>query len=214
MKQSVQLIFDELLSRYPNLTVCKDEIQSAYSIMEDCYKGGGKVMICGNGGSSSDSGHIVGELMKGFLLRRPVCKKTKAALTALYGEEGTFLADNLQGALSAIDLTAQSAIQTAFANDVEPDMVFAQQVFGYACPGDVVIGLSTSGNSENVVNAAKIAKFKGAKVISMTGIGGGKLRALSDAAINVPEKETFKIQELHLPIYHALCAMVEAHFFG
>ena len=214
MKTSVKSIYDTLLTRYPVLSVCADEILHAYSILETCYTSGSKVLICGNGGSASDSDHIVGELMKGFMLRRPINDKTRAALCDMYGEEGNFLADNLQGALSAINLTAQSAIQTAFANDVEPDMVFAQQVYGYALPGDVVIGLSTSGNSANVVNAAKIAKLKGAAVISMTGEGGGKLKGLSDAAINVPETETYKIQELHLPIYHTLCAMIEAHFFG
>jgi len=214
MKPSVQAIFDELMTRYPILKSCSDEILTAYTLIESCYTSGGKVMICGNGGSAADSDHIVGELMKGFLLRRPVDTEIRNELTELFGEDGIYLADNLQGALPAINLTAQSAIQTAFANDVAPDMVFAQQVYGYAALGDVLIGLSTSGNSANVVNAAKIAKLKGAFVIAMTGAGGGKLRTLSDAVIAVPETETFKIQELHLPIYHALCAMIEAHFFG
>ena len=214
MKPNVQVIFDELFTRYPALLTCKDEIAEAYDILKTCYTNHGKVLICGNGGSASDSDHIVGELMKGFLLRRPVADAEKNELCAKYGDIGIYLASNLQGALPAINLTAQSAIQTAFANDVAPDMVFAQQVYGYANAGDVVIGLSTSGNSANVVNAAMIAKHKNASVISMTGIGGGKLNTLSDVCIKVPEKETFKIQELHLPVYHALCAMIETHFFG
>ena len=214
MKSNVQVIFDELFTRYPALLTCKDEIAEAYDILKACYTNHGKVLICGNGGSASDSDHIVGELMKGFLLRRPVADAEKNELCAKYGDIGTYLASNLQGALPAINLTAQSAIQTAFANDVAPDMVFAQQVYGYANASDVVIGLSTSGNSANVVNAAMIAKHKNAYVISMTGISGGKLNALSDVCIKVPEKETYKIQELHLPVYHALCAMIETHFFG
>ena len=205
---------EKIINENPALAPCKAVMEQITAAIVSMHEKGGKLLLCGNGGSASDSDHIVGELMRGFLLRRPIEAATRNALIEQFGGEGSVLADNLQGSLPAINLTAQSAIQTAFANDVEPDMVFAQQVFGYAESKDVLIGLSTSGNSKNVVNAAKIAKLKGASVISMTGIGGGKLRALSEAAICVPECETYKIQELHLPVYHALCAMIEAHFFG
>ena len=214
MKQTVQELFDMLFIRYPQLKCCHDDIYNAYQLLKTCYQNGGKVLVCGNGGSASDSDHIVGELMKGFLLRRPDQWDTEKKLAELFGEDSVFLAQNLQGALPAINLAAQSAIQTAYANDVSPEMVFAQQVFGYAVDGDVLIGISTSGNSKNVFHAARIAKLKGASVITLTGAGGGKLHALSDAAICVPETETFKVQELHLPVYHTICAMIEEEFFG
>ena len=203
----------ELFERYPCLCACEKDIDAARELICETYRRGGTVYVCGNGGSCSDSDHIVGELMKGFLLRR----KLQAADTAKFAEmfeDGAEFAANLQGALPAVSLTAQTAILSAFANDVEPDMVYAQLVYGYARENDLVIGLSTSGNSKNVVNAIKAAKFRGAKTLSMTGMKESKLSAMSDVTIRVPETETFKIQELHLPVYHYLCAAVEEEFFG
>lgn len=203
----------ELFERYPCLCACEKDIDAARELICETYRRGGTVYVCGNGGSCSDSDHIVGELMKGFLLRR----KLQAADTAKFAEmfeDGAEFAANLQGALPAVSLTAQTAILSAFANDVEPDMVYAQLVYGYARENDLVIGLSTSGNSKNVVNAIKAAKFRGAKTLSMTGMKESKLSAMSDVTIRVPETETFKIQELHLPVYHYLCAAVEEEFFA
>ena len=203
----------ELFERYPCLCACEKDIDAARELICETYRRGGTVYVCGNGGSCSDSDHIVGELMKGFLLRR----KLQAADTAKFAEmfeDGAEFAANLQGALPAVSLTAQTAILSAFANDVEPDMVYAQLVYGYARENDLVIGLSTSGNSKNVVNAVKAAKFRGAKTLSMTGMKESKLSAMSDVTVRVPETETFKIQELHLPVYHYLCAAVEEEFFG
>ena len=203
----------ELFERYPCLCACEKDIDAARELICETYKRGGTVYVCGNGGSCSDSDHIVGELMKGFLLRR----KLQAADTAKFAEmfeDGAEFAANLQGALPAVSLPAQTAILSAFANDVEPDMVYAQLVYGYARENDLVIGLSTSGNSKNVVNAIKAAKFRGAKTLSMTGMKESKLSAMSDVTVRVPETETFKIQELHLPVYHYLCAAVEEEFFA
>jgi D-sedoheptulose 7-phosphate isomerase len=172
------------------------------------------VLICGNGGSAADSEHIVGELMKGFKLKRPIPQTARAALARLFPEKGADLADHLQGALPAISLTGHPALSSAFANDVRADMVYAQQVYGYGRPGDMLIALSTSGNSTNILNAAKIAKAFGMAVLGMTGQGGGKLSELSDVCIRVPAEETYRVQELKLPVYHALCAMLEEEFFG
>lgn len=213
MKDHVKKILDELLARFDCLRGCEKEIVTAYQLMEECYTHGGKVLICGNGGSQADADHIVGELMKGFLLKRPVSQEYATQLGRDF-EDGAYLAANLQGALPAISLGNHNALLTAFSNDVAPDMGFAQQVFGYGKKGDVLIGLTTSGNSGNVVNAAKIAKSLGVSVVSITGAGGGKIAALSDSAIQLPATETYLVQELTLPVYHALCAMIEAHFFA
>lgn len=194
----------ELLERYPALEVCEDSIRLATELMINTYKNGGKVLVCGNGGSAADSEHIVGELMKGFLLPRKVEDER-------IPEE---LRNNLQGALPAISLPIQCGILSAFVNDVEPDMMYAQLVYGYAREGDLVIGISTSGNSKNVVNAVRVANAVGAKTLSLTGEGGGILGEISHVTVKVPETETFKIQEYHLPVYHYLCAAVEDKFFG
>ena len=194
----------ELLERYPGLEVCKDSIMQAAELMIDTYNKGGKILVCGNGGSAADSEHIVGELMKGFLSCRPVTDERIPIE----------LRKNLQGALPAISLPSQCSILSAFVNDVEPDMMYAQLVYGYAKKEDLVIGISTSGNSKNVVNAVKVANSVGAKTLCLTGEGGGILGEISDVTIKVPEKETYKIQEYHLPVYHYLCAYVEKHFFG
>ena len=197
----------------PALESSKQAMEHAFNIIKICYKSGGKVLICGNGGSASDSEHIVGELMKGFTLRRPLNSEKRELLASLYPEDGGYLADNLQGALPAISLVSQIALSSAFINDVAPDMVFAQQVYGYAQKGDVIIGLSTSGNSRNIVNAVKVGKALGAKCIAMTGECDSLLSGLCDAVLRSPAKETYRVQEYHLMMYHALCAMIETEFF-
>lgn len=195
---------ENLLKRYPALVSVSDKISQATELIIDVYENGGKVLVCGNGGSAADSEHIVGELMKGFMLKREVKDKR------IPGE----IRSKLQGALPAISLPSQSAILSAFINDVDPDMVYAQLVYGYATEKDLVIGISTSGNSKNVVNAIEVARALGAKTISLTGENGGKLLGISDVTISVPECETYKVQEYHLPVYHYICASVEKHFFG
>ena len=192
-------MIQELVKRYPVLDAVKDQIEEAYKILETCYENGGKLLIAGNGGSAADSDHIVGELMKGFVKRRPVSAE---------------LAKKLQGGLPAIALTNHAALSSAFANDVDGMLSYAQQVNGYGKAGDVFLGISTSGNAENVMYAAVTAKAKGMKVIGLTGKTGGKLAKIADVAIIVPEQETYKIQELHLPIYHALCLMLEDRFYA
>lgn len=199
-------IFEELYGRYPRLRGCEGEIEKALNLLLTCYKGGGKVLTCGNGGSAADAEHIVGELLKKFRRHRDVSPEIAAKLPPELGAR-------LEGALPAVSLVSMSGILTAFANDVAWETAFAQQVYGLGNPGDVLIALSTSGNSANCVNAALVAKAKGMKVVSMTGAGGGKLGDLADAAIRVPETETYKIQELHLPVYHALCAAIEEILF-
>ena len=205
---------DRLIDRYPKLIVCKEDIWRAYQILEAAYASGRKLLVSGNGGSASDSEHIVGELMKEFKLKRKVYGRQAAAMMGIDAELGQTLADNLQGALPAISLTGHSALQTAFMNDAEPELVFAQQVNGYGKPGDVYLGISTSGNSKNVLYAAVTAKSRGLKVIGLTGSKENKLMKYADVCIRVPETETYKIQELHLPVYHCLCLMLEERFFG
>lgn len=193
----------ELYERYPSLVSCKDDIEKALQLIIDTYKNGGKVLICGNGGSCADSDHIVGELMKGFLLMRPVTDPR-------IPED---LRPNLQGSLPAISLPSQSAVLSAFINDVEPSMLYAQLVYGYARENDLVIGLSTSGNSKNIVNAIRVANAVGAKTLALTGEKESKLSEIATVTIKAPSCETYKIQEYHLPIYHYLCAETEAAFF-
>lgn len=203
-----------LIERYPKLEVCKEDIRKAYELLETAYQKGRKLLVCGNGGSASDSEHIVGELMKEFKLKRKVYSDHAAALKAIDPELGQVLADNLQGALPAISLTGHSSLQTAYMNDAVPELVFAQQVNGYGKEGDVLLGISTSGNSKNVLYAAVNAKAKGLKVIGLTGSKENKLMKFADVCIRVPETETYKIQEYHLPVYHCLCLMLEEKFFG
>ena len=193
----------DLLTRYPQLNICKNDIENALSLMIDTYKKGGKILVCGNGGSSADADHIVGELMKGFL-------KTRKVTDERIPQE---LREKLQGALPAISLSAHTSLMTATINDNDADMVFAQQVYGYAKDNDLLIGISTSGNSKNVVNAVKVAKSLGIKTIALTGETGGELKQFADVTICAPSTETYKIQEYHLPIYHYLCAKVEEEFF-
>ena len=203
----------ELFSRYPALSSCAEEIETAKDRLIDCYARGGKVLLCGNGGSAADCDHIVGELMKGFLKKRPLSQETKAAMQANCPTLTEELLSKLQGGLPAVSLPAMAALNAAFCNDVDPELIYAQSVLALGKPGDILIGLSTSGNARNVCAAAQVAKGAGLTVIGMTGETGGKLKSLTDTCICVPETETYKIQELHLPVYHYLCAAVEHHFF-
>lgn len=203
-----------LIDRYPKLIVCREDIWKAYLLLEEAYSSGRKLLVSGNGGSASDSEHIVGELMKEFKLKRRVFSDQAAALKEIDPELGQTLAERLQGALPAISLTGHSSLTTAFMNDAMPELVFAQQVNGYGKAGDVYLGISTSGNSKNVLYAAVNAKAKGLKVIGLTGARENRLMKYADVCIRVPETETYKIQELHLPVYHCLCLMLEERFFG
>lgn len=202
----------ELLTRYPSLNQCEKDINLATKTLISCYEGGGKLLLCGNGGSSSDCDHIVGELMKGFMKKRPLTDKQKSKMKKSFDISDDVLG-KLQGGLPAISLPSFSALNTAFCNDVDPELIYAQAVLGLAKKGDVLIALSTSGNSKNVVRAVEVAKALGVTVISMTGESGGKLKPISNVCICVPETETYKVQELHLPVYHYICAEIENHFF-
>ena len=203
----------ELTERYPVLKQVEGDIRALYETVRDSYENGGKLLIAGNGGSCADSEHIVGELMKGFVKKRSVPEEMAESLKAVDPERGEKLACSLQQGLAAIALTGHTALSTAFLNDVDGEVIYAQQVYGYGKSGDVLLGITTSGNSENIMYAAVAAKAKGMKVVGLTGRDGGKLKGICDAAVVVPETETFKIQELHLPVYHALCLMLEEHFF-
>lgn len=205
---------EALVGRYPSLECCKSKILEAYELLKACYENGGKLLVAGNGGSAADAEHIVGELMKGFKLPRRVPEDMRKELQAVSPEEGARLADKLQGALPAIALDGHIALSTAYLNDVDGELVYAQQVYGYGRKGDVLLAISTSGNSENVVLAAITAQAKGMKVMGLMGGGGGRLKRVADVAIEVPSKETYEVQELHLPVYHCLCLMLEECFFG
>ena len=205
---------DLLILRYPQLIVAKDCIVEAYRILEEAYTHEGKLLVAGNGGSAADAEHIVGELMKGFVNPRKLEAEYSDALITVNKELGRVLSENLQGALPAIALDGHLALTTAYLNDCEPLLCFAQQVNGYGRKSDVFLGISTSGNSRNILYAATVAKAKGMKVIGLTGEKDSKLSEISDTCIQVPETETYKIQELHLPVYHCLCLMLEDTFFG
>ena len=205
---------DLLVERYPSLDSAKNDIVAAYLLLEESYENGGKLLVAGNGGSAADAEHIVGELMKGFKLPRKPEIDFAEKLVAENQELGAVLAENLQGALPAIALDGHPALSTAYMNDCEPLLCFAQQVNGYGKSGDVFLGISTSGNSKNVLFAATTAHAKGMKVIGLTGAKDSKLKDMSDVCIKAPQTETYMIQELHLPIYHCLCLMLEDHFFG
>lgn len=206
-------IFEELVDKYPSLSACIDSVRSAGEVLLKVFHGGGKLLVCGNGGSGADSEHIVGELMKEFYIRRPLKEAEQAALKKV-DPAGEKLAKCLQGALPAITLTSNIALSTAYANDAEPELVFAQQVWGYGNPGDVLLAISTSGSSKNVYNAMVAAKAKGMWVIGLTGARQGTMEKLCDVCIRAPSTVTYEIQEYHLPIYHALCRYVEAEIFG
>ena len=203
-----------LVSRYPVLMGVKQDIYNAYLLLKDSYEAGGKLLIAGNGGSAADAEHIVGELMKSFKLPRKIHTELAEKLLAVDEKMGEVLAANLQGALPAIALDGHYSLSTAYSNDCNPMLCFAQQVNGYGKAEDVFLGISTSGNSENVLYAATVAKAKGMKVIGMTGSKESKLSAIADVCIRVPEAETYMVQELHLPVYHCLCLMLEEYFYG
>ena len=203
-----------LLEKYPDLQPAGGEVTDAFALLHGCFKSGGKALFCGNGGSAADSEHIVGELMKGYLRARPVPQETRRRLEETFADQGRYLADHLQGALPAISLVSQTALITAYANDVAPDMIFAQQVYGYGAEGDVLVGISTSGNSRNVLHALRVARAMGLRTLGFSGENGGELAALCDVAVRVPWQATADVQERHLAIYHALCGMLEDAFFG
>ena len=209
LKEHVEL----LIARYPMLEGCEDSIIRAYFLLEESYSKGNKLLVAGNGGSAADSEHIVGELMKGFKLPRKLDAEISQKLIDESEELGKTLVENLQGALPAIALDGHPALSTAYMNDCEPLLCFAQQVNGYGVEGDVFLGISTSGNSKNILYAAVTAHAKGMKVIGLTGAKNSKLETLSDVCIKAPQTETYMIQELHLPIYHCLCLMLEDRFF-
>lgn len=213
MKPSTEKILKELTERYPALAAVEADVREAYTVLHDCFAKGCRVYLCGNGGSAADCEHMAGELLKCFKLPRPLENDFKAALRA-FGEDGSVLADNLERGLPVVSLCGHVAFSTAFQNDNTPALVFAQQVNAYGREGDVLVLFSTSGNSQNCVYAAICAKALGIKTVTLTGGTGGKLKALSDVAVVVPARETYQVQEYHLPVYHALCAMLEEEFFG
>ena len=212
MKDTTKQILEELVIRYPQLSVAKNDILNAYIVLENAYKNGNKLLICGNGGSAADSEHMVGELMKKFKKERPINQTVYNELSK-YGDEGKKLQESLDGCLRATSLTSHISLSTAFANDKEPTAAFAQQLYGLGDAGDVLLSISTSGNSENCVLATTLARAMNIKTISLTGKMDSKLSKISDVTIKAPETETYKVQELHLPIYHVLCAMLEEEFF-
>ena len=214
MKTEIYKHIEVLVNRYPVLNSVKDEIVEAYFLLVESYKNEGKLLIAGNGGSAADAEHIVGELMKGFKLPRKLNENFTDKLISENEELGTVLAESLQGALPAIALDGHPALSTAYMNDCEPLLCFAQQVNGYGKAGDVFLGISTSGNSKNILYAATTAHAKGMKVIGLTGAKDSKLTQMSDVCIKVPQTVTYMIQELHLPVYHCLCLMLEDEFFG
>lgn len=214
MEERLQKHLDLLIERYPTLEPCKESIAKAYDIMEEAYSNGRKLLVAGNGGSAADSEHIVGELMKEFKLKRKIYAAQADRLKKIDPEMGQVLAENLQGTLPAISLVGEPALTTAYMNDAVPLLIFAQQINGLGKAGDVFLGISTSGNSKNVLYAAVAAKSKGLKVVGLTGQKENKLEKFADVCIHVPETETYKIQELHLPVYHCLCLMLEDKFFG
>jgi D-sedoheptulose 7-phosphate isomerase len=206
--------FKELTDKYHNLKPIGQSMADSAELLIDCFKNGGKLLICGNGGSAADCEHIVGELMKGFVLRRELSAELQSKMKEIFPADSEYLINNLQQGLPAISLVSHTALMTAFANDNTAELCFAQQVLGYGKQGDILLAISTSGNSKNVLYAAKTAKVLGIKVIALTGKTGGKLKDVCDVLVNVHETETYKIQELHLPYYHALCLSVEDYFFG
>ena len=207
-------MLEEMMERYPELESCREDIVKAKETLIACFQRGGKLLLCGNGGSCADCDHIVGELMKGFRSQRPLSCEKKAQMRSQYGDMEDDILEKLQNALPAISLPSFTALNTAYANDVAPELMYAQGVLGLAAKNDILLAISTSGNSKNVVAAAKVAKALGLQVIALTGAAGGMLRTIADICICVPQKETYKVQELHLPVYHCLCEEIEMYFFG
>ena len=214
MEEKILSHVNGLINRYPELEVCRTDIIKAYDILENCYKNDHKLLIAGNGGSAADAEHIAGELMKRFNSPRPVPREFAEKLKSIDYERGEELSKNLERGLMAIPLVAHEALTTAYINDVDGLGVFAQQLYGFGRPGDVFLGISTSGNSKNVMSATVVARALDMPVIGLTGESGGELAKVADVAIQVPETKTYKVQELHLPVYHCLCLMLEDAFFG
>lgn len=207
------MFIDDTVKRYPVLREVSPKLEASLQALIHCFQSGSKLLVCGNGGSASDSDHIVGELLKGFISKRTLRDSDVEKIENCFPGEGVAIANNLQYGLPAISLTCNGAINSAIANDTNPEYIFAQQVFALGKKGDVFLGISTSGNSKNIVHAIKVAKSLGMTTISLTGEGGGALKSLSDININVGANKVHEVQELHLPVYHALCAAVEHHFF-
>ena len=210
LEQHIQL----LMERYHKLLGIRESIVEGYQIIENCYKNGGKLLIAGNGGSDSDANHIVGELMKKFMIDRPPDEELIRRMNEIDPFRGRILSEQLEQGLPAIALSNHSSLNTAFINDVDGLAIYAQQILGYGNKGDVLLGISTSGNSKNIMNATVVARAKGLKIVGLTGDDGGELAQVSDVAVKVPENKTYMIQELHLPIYHCWCIMLEDYFFG
>lgn len=207
-------ILDNLVERYPSLFVCKDSIYNAYKILIEAFSAHNKLLIAGNGGSAADSEHIVGELMKSFVLKREMSSEEAKEFKRIDEELGSELAEKLQIGLPSISLVGNSAFSTAYQNDVDPFITYAQEVYGYGNTNDVFLGITTSGNSKNILYSLITAKAKKMRTIVLTGKDGGLAKKYADVSIIVPESETYKIQELHLPVYHCLCLMVESYFFS
>jgi Phosphoheptose isomerase len=207
-------IIETFMQRYPALVICTDEIEKAYMLLETTFRAGGKLLLCGNGGSAADCEHIVGELAKAFRRPRPLPQVIHQQLLANWPDEGEYLAERLQGALPALSLVSQTAFITAITNDIAPDLLFAQQVYAFGRAGDVVMGISTSGRSSNVCQAFRVARALGLHTIGLTGASGGLFPDLCDVAIRVPRQTVTEIQELHLPIYHLLCTLLEENLFA
>lgn len=214
MKAITRVILEKSINRHPDLERCRGGIEQAYEAWLACCRSGGAILTCGNGGSAADSLHIVGELVKGFALPRPIANELRQRLVDVDLELGADLAPLLQTPIRAQSLVAEAALVTAVANDNDAAAIYAQQVLAHGRAGDVLVAISTSGNSKNVINAAIAAKALGLSVVALTGPSGGRLANFADVAILAPGSTTFEIQELHLPIYHALCLMLEAEVFG
>lgn len=214
LEKRLEKHIDLLIDRYPVLEACKEDIISGYELLEECYTNGGKLLIAGNGGSAADAEHIAGELMKRFKTPRPIPNELKERLIKIDPVRGENLSKNLERPLMAIPLVAHEALTTAYINDVDGLGVFAQQLYGFGKKNDVFLGISTSGNSQNVMSATVVARALGIKVLGLTGELGGELNMVSNVCVKVPETETYRIQELHLPVYHCWCLMLEDHFFG
>ena len=214
LEEKLQKHIDLLMKRYPVLETCKEEIIGGYELMEACYKNGGKLLIAGNGGSAADSEHIAGELMKRFKTPRSIPEDLKKKLIEIDSIRGKNLSKNLERPLMAIPLVAHEALTTAYINDVDGLGVFAQQLYGFGKVGDVFLGITTSGNSQNVMSATVVARALGIKVLGLTGENGGELSQVANVCVKVPETETYMVQELHLPVYHCWCLMLEDKFFG
>lgn len=217
MNENIEKIIshiDETIERYPSLSSCRQSMSDAFFMLTSAYENGGKLLVAGNGGSAADSEHIAGELMKKFRLSRPILPELAQKLKEIDPIRGKKLAENLERSLTVIPLVAHETLTTAYFNDVDSEGVFAQQLCGYGKSGDVFLGISTSGNSENIINTAVCARAMGIKVIALTGMTGGQLAGHADISIKVPETETYRVQELHLPVYHCLCMMLEERFFG